>query len=463
MHVHTVLVSLFLAASAGASTSEGEEKSPATPPPYAFLRSAEDWSGFEGQGPWESKHLDLNADGSIWISFGARMEARLESWNDFGFAPTNNDDFLLWRMLTHADLHVGDSFRLFAEVKSALTTDRDLPGGRRTLDRDVFALQQLFFDATVPLVGGATLTVRPGRQALLFGVQRLVSPLPWGNTLRAWDGVTAAFRNGPWTVTGLLTAFAPVDQEKFNETDEDQLLYGIYASHTDPETKAQTELYWLGNTRPVSGNATIGDAQRQTFGGRRKEALGDFDYEVEGAVQTGQVASRDVLAGFAAAQLGWKPTGRDGRTRVFVGGDWGSGDSSPGGSVNTFDQLYPLGHAYLGFADIIARQNVVAASAGGSCRLWQGASVGVTGFSFWLDDRSDALYAVNGAVGRGAPAGGFNRSHVGYEFDVLLRQKIGRHAGLYVGYSHVFAGSVIRSSGPDDDIDFFYVGTALTW
>jgi len=442
----------------------GDEEPPATPPQYSFLRPNEDWGDFESSGIWSTKHFDLNDDGSIWASFGARMESRFESWNDFGFGPANNDDFLLWRTLAHLDVHVGDSFRVFTELKSALVTDRNLPGGRRTLDRDVFALQQLFFDATVPLVGDATLTVRPGRQSLLFGAQRIISPLPWGNTLRTWDGVTAKYRSGPWKVSGLFTAFAPVDQEKFNETDEDQLLYGLYANHTAPETKAQTEVYWIGNTRaPNAMNPNIGDAQRQTFGGRRKESLGAFDYEVEGGVQVGEVGSREVLAGFGAAQLGWKPAGRDGGTRVFVGGDWGSGDSSPGGSVNTFDQLYPLGHAYLGFADIIARQNVVAASLGASQKVWKGATIGVTGLSFWLDDRSDALYAVNGAVGRGAPAGGFNRSHVGYEADVLLRQRVGRHAGFYVGYSHVFSGSVIRSSGPADDIDFFYVGASLTW
>ena len=37
----------------------------------------------------------------------------------------------------------------------------------------------------------------------------------------------------------------------------------------------------------------------------------------------------------------------------------GSGDDEPGGDVETFNQLFPLGHAYFGYIDLIGRQNAL--------------------------------------------------------------------------------------------------------
>ncbi|MFQ5445246.1 MAG: alginate export family protein, partial [Nitrospinales bacterium] len=82
---------------------------------------------------------------------------------------------------------------MFVEGKSALSEGRDLPGGRRTIDVDTIALQQAFIDFRFHLPRQTTLTLRPGRQALGFGKERLVSILPWGNTLRAWDGISGIY------------------------------------------------------------------------------------------------------------------------------------------------------------------------------------------------------------------------------------------------------------------------------
>ena len=65
---------------------------------------------------------------------------------------------------------MGSNFRIFAEVKTANSTNRDLPGGKRPLDVDTLALQQAFFDYKIDKS-----RFRIGRQALSFGKQRLVS------------------------------------------------------------------------------------------------------------------------------------------------------------------------------------------------------------------------------------------------------------------------------------------------
>jgi Alginate export len=465
-----LLFAVAPAAPAGAQAPAAGQAAAKKPerPPYVFLQNREDWSTFQpGDDLFDPiKHVKLNDSGSAWVSFGGRGEARFESWNNFNFgappAANHNDTFVLSRLLVHGDLHLGERFRLYAEGKTAQSTDRDLVGGRRTLDMDTLDLQQLFVDVVIPTGDDSKLVLRPGRQMLLYGAQRIVSPLPWGNTLRTWDGATAAWISGPWTVTGLFTAFVPVDKTDFNQRDDDELLYGVYARRAAAKTEG-LELYALGSTREnVTFNGTTGDSDRYTFGLRDWGPIGKvFDYEFEGALQYGEVGSHNVQAGFASAELGWKPDGAAWSPRYFLGLDYATGDDSTGGSVQTFDQLYPLGHAYFGFIDAIGRQNVAATTLGGTWKPAPKTGLRLTGQSFWLADTNDAIYNAGGGITR-AP-GSFDHNHIGYEVDLLATQSFGLHLEGYTGYSHFFAGQALSDSGPDDDVDFFYLGLKYTF
>ncbi len=435
-------------------------------PAFGFLRWSEDWSRFTGgdEALDPIKHVQLDDAGDIWASFGFRAEARLEAWDDFAFDPpvSNDDTFTVSRLLAHADVHFGDDVRVFVEGKTAQASDRDLPGGRRALDADYFDLQQLFVDARFPLGDDSSVTVRAGRQSVSFGAQRLVSPLPWGNTLRTWEGLSAIARCGPWTATALLLGYVPVDGSEFNHRDDDELLLGVYA--TRPlAAGGGLDIYALGNTRDdVSVNGTNGDAERLTLGVRTwgKFERG-FDYEAEGAWQTGDVDSADVSAGFLTATLGWRPTNQTCKRRHWVGFDWASGDGSPGGRVGTFDQLYPLGHAFFGFMDFIGRQNILSIHTGVSAQPTDRLTLSATALEFWLEDQDDALYNAGGGVLR-AP-GSFDSSNVGAELDLMARWKHDAHLSFYGGYSHFFPGAALADSGPDEDVDFAYVGLQLTY
>jgi len=58
--------------------------------------------------------------------------------------------------------------RDFVEGKSALATDRSLPGGKCTLDVDTLHLESLFVDGRIPISDEASLTLRPGWQQRQF-------------------------------------------------------------------------------------------------------------------------------------------------------------------------------------------------------------------------------------------------------------------------------------------------------
>jgi hypothetical protein len=440
-------------------------------PAYTFVRHNEDWSVLRDGSPadhdfWDPiKFVSLGESGDVWMSFGGHLRARWEVWRNFNFgdAPTDSDDFLVYRGSFHADLHVHRGFRAFVEVMSAYSSDRQLPGGNRSVDRDPFALQQAFFDLSTGLGEGGTGTLRVGRQEYQLGKQRLVSPLPWANALRRWDGVTAVYKAGGWTATGFGSYFAPTLSDGFNKTDTDRPFWGVYAAGKAGASPG-FDVYYLGYGRKPAPtwNGTTGDETRHTLGARVFGKAGSgWDYDAELAYQFGSVGSGNVSAymigsevGYTIKSAGWSP-------RFLVGFDAGSGDDEVGGDVQTFNQLYPLGHAYLGHADLVGRQNILAPSLGLTVRPGKSTTLAARGFGFWRQSDQHGVYNVGGGLFRAGDLG--TSKAIASEIDIWASHKLGRHTTLSGGYSHVFAGDFIRESGSAEDINFFYAQVQYTF
>jgi len=146
--------------------------------------------------------------------------------------------------------------------------------------------------------------------------------------------------------------------------------------------------------------------------------------------------------------------------RLHVGFDYASGDdSNDDGDVETFNQLFPLGHAFFGYVDAVGRQNMIDLGAGVSLKPADRLTVALVDHNFWRAD--DALYNAAGGVVRAGALG--SSSEVGNELDLTVKYALDRHAMVLLGYSHLFAGDFIEESGPDDDIDFAYVSVQYTF
>ncbi len=86
----------------------------------------------------------------------------------------------------------------------------------------------------------------------------------------------------------------------------------------------------------------------------------------------------------------------------------------------------------------------------------KGVKTWVQFYSFWLNEKTDALYNAGGAAIRRDATGG-SGSYVGSEIDVAVKWQIDRHSAVLAGYSHFWPGGFITSSGAGRDIDFVYV------
>ncbi len=474
VRLSTQLPLLLVVMCAAGVTTYAQPTDPAAPqrPAYQTLRFDEDWSALAG-GPLADddvfdpiKYMPLTDDGLVWASFGGQARLRFENWNDFGFGGGGGDDaaYLLTRLRLHGDLHVADTLRVFVEGISALSTDDSGAGpGLRTLDVDEIDLLNGFVDLNLPLdvvSEGARFTFRGGRQELLLGRQRLISPLDWANTRRTFDGLSVIAAVNDWTITGFWVRPAPVRKYDFNDALGNSDLFGLYAAGLCPTTGVGLDAYYIGLDRvagqiPGGGfNGSVGHETRHTLGTRVHGKCVDdaIDYDLEGAYQFGQIGSADISAYMLAAETGYTFADVRMAPRLSIGVDYASGDHAAGGDVETFNQLFPLGHAYLGWIDAVGRQNIIDLSPALTLKPLDKMTVQCVGHLFWLADDSDALYNAGGA----ARAVGTGSNEVGAEIDLLVKYAFDRHTTAILGYSHFFAGDYVAQSGSSGDVDFFY-------
>lgn len=387
----------------------------------------------------------------------AELRTRAEGWSDFGFVDEQDDSFVLGRLLVATDVRVGRYFRAFIRARSAVSTDRDLPGGRRRIDADDLDLQDAFLDIIFPLADQATLTLRGGRQGLLFGKQRLVSPLDWANTQRTFDGVSAILSTGSLKFHGFWTRPVTVRKKKFNESSGRTEFFGLYATDSLRAAAIGVDAYWLFVDRDSAAvNGTRGHERRHTIGARvggSPRSTGLF-FDAETAYQFGSLGGENISAFMLTTEVG-VGFALPAKPRLRAGFDFATGDGSPGGSAGTFDQLFPLVHAFLGFADVAGRRNVVDLRAGTDVRPTGRLSLGLTAHHLRRARAADALYSVGGAVVRLPQAG--TSTALGNELDLTARYRLGPYLSGLFGYSHFFTGRFIEESGPHRDLDFFYL------
>ena len=450
------------------------------PPAYTPVRWNENYSYLKDpaarKDPFDPiKYIPLNDEGDIYLSLGGQARYRYEWFENatFGAGPQDKDGYHLLRTTAHADLHLGRNVRFFVQGISALATDRT-GGDRPGIDQNDIDIHQAFGDFVVPFDGGGSLTLRGGRQNLLYGAQRLISPLDWTNTRRTFDGgkvSLAAPKNN--TLDFFYVSPVVVDDSSLDSFNDNVAFAGLYDTLMLPEvfkgagTRVEAYLLYLDNFTATFAEG-LDDEKRYTVGGRFYTNPKPWDFDVEAAYQFGEFGDGDISAWMFATEAGYTLADVPLTPRPFIGLDIASGDDDPtDGDLETCNQLFPLGHAYFGYIDAIGRQNIIDVHPGIEITLLaekrniKKLSLRVDYHLFWRQSEDDAVYNVAGGILRGD--GGSDARYVGSELDLLLNWQIDRHLSAYFGYSHFFAGDFIEETGASDDIDFVYGALQFTF
>jgi hypothetical protein len=146
--------------------------------------------------------------------------------------------------------------------------------------------------------------------------------------------------------------------------------------------------------------------------------------------------------------------------------DYASGTSDPNGAkVNTFNDIYPFGHYYMGWADLVARRNIHDVNAHLFLYPNQWTTLWLQYHRFWLAEGRDALYNAGGVPIRRDPTGQSGQD-VGDEIDIVLNFHLTSYADFLFGYSRLFGGGFLEgASGPNaaEDADVLFMMYQQKW
>ena len=453
-----MLLSLSILLSLTSSYSVAAAEPAQAGPAFKNLRYDEDFSYLGGteesylKDPWDSiKWIPVGND---WhLTLGGQARLRFESETDKGFGGTSpsHDAFLLQRYFLHADLKHDSGVRFFLQGKFAHINERDIDSGWAGFE-DHADIHQAFAD--MPL--GST-TLRVGRQELQYGGQRLISPLDWGNIRRAFEGVKMLGETPNWRWD--VFAVRPIinGRRNLDESDEQKDFYGLYTTWKGSKALS-ADFYALllkDNNRTTNSNSRTGRRTVYSIGNRLHGRCGSWDYETEAAAQFGTYAGDRIRAwmatagaGYTFADVSWKP-------RIGLLYDYASGDSNPSDAIHgTFNQLFPLGHAYFGYLDRVGRQNIHAIKAQLKVKPTPKLTAWGDFHTFLADQDRDALYGANGVPIRSGGAGG--SSFFGHELDMTMKYALNKHTKILAGWAHFFPGGFIKRTGTSEDADFLY-------
>lgn len=411
---------------------------------FRYLDSVPD----EERLPYERlKRIHLGEDflfstgGAAWYRYTIEINSRLTE---------RNNDYTLGRIRTYGDLWYRDQVRVYAEFIAANRWGGELPALPIDVDRadmlNLFAEVKLFDFQNRPVY------VRGGRQEVLLGSQRLLSPLPWANVRRNFDGVRVFRQGEKFDVDAFWLEPVRPNPSRFDSTNSDRQLAGTWLTWR-PQKGHFFDLFYLysSNSAAVTQQGiSIAPSRFSTLGTRYAGDRDNWLWDVEAALQLGQRGSADLVAGMATAGAGyhfadalWNPT-------LWVYYDYASGDSSPNaGRFNTFNQLYPFGHYYLGWADIAGRQNIQDFNLHLGFYPVKWVTAWLQYHHFWLANARDALYNAGGVAIRRDPTGAAG-NNVGDEFDFVLNFHLTVQSDFFVAYAQVFEGSYLqKTSGPN--------------
>ena len=401
------------------------------------------WCGW-----WLGDNLKRNCLGD-WgvLDIGGQYRARLHNERNMrGLGLTgNDDDFLLHRTRLFGNLEVGQRLRFYAEYIDAESNYENLPP--RPIEVNRSDMQNLFVDGKLWEADRGDLWLRFGRQELLNGNQRLISPLDWANTRRTFEGIKAFWKGENWDLDAFWTNPVVVDPVHFDAPDQSQEFSGLYATWKGCANRT-VDLYAI---RYIETEGTT--FRFNTFGARWLGSEDAWLWELEGAYQDGNFDGEDHVAGFYVLGGGRKLESLPWSPILWLYYDWSSGDET---ISNGFHHLFPLGHKYMGWMDLFGRRNIEDFNIHLTMKPAENLTFQLWHHIFWRQDGDDVPYNITMTPFVTNPAGS---QYLGQELDLLFTWAFHPRQELMFGYSHFWHGS-FYDTNPNvpfsGDADFFY-------
>jgi hypothetical protein len=448
--------------------------------------------GLVASGPAFAK-MDVDA-----LTIGGEARIRYEIRNNTGLnsSGSGNESAAQQRIRVNVGYDLTPDVTFFAQIQDVRIYGSEGPFGvTAAANSGIFAvssqnqngtgidLHQGYIQVKNLLVPGLSLKV--GRQEIMYGDQRLIGNFGWSQVGIAFDAAKLMYSTNLvdvdlfWArifdnqVAAACTAGAgnncsgiifPGNTAKGTQN---QNLYGAYVTlKVVPNWTIEPYYFLLQDTRPVGTTGVANafstvpqapDQTRSTLGGRingrQGIAGGALDATGELAWQFGGMASGNAGQNHDLHINAWAGAFRAGytfepvpmRPRVGIEIDYGSGSSCKAtcGKNNTFDNLFPTNHFKFGAMDLGSWKNMVTYQAVVDVKPDAVSKFQVNFAILRLANHLDNWYRAAQVV-YGATAATNTSSSIGRELDVHYYRTIKEKFKFEIGAGHFWAGSYLN-------------------
>lgn len=334
-------------------------------PAFKQLRYDEDYRFLENDSSssWykriKFRHLAKNK--KTYLSFGGDIRYQYQWFKNenWGKSLPDNDGFILTRYLAHADLHAGKSFRVFIQLQSSLANGKEETPS--PVDEDQLDLHQFFIDVAFPLHRSRTLTLRIGRQELLYGSQRLVAVRDGPNNRQSFDAVRLIYNNNNNSRADIFFShFVRAQQKIFDDGfNKNTKFWGGYIVKNKIPFLGNADLYYFGLWRSnAKFDDGTGEELRHSIGSRVWGSSFNWRYDIESLYQLGEFSDKKIKAWTFSVNGGYKFKNIKFQPEAGIKTELISGDAAYGDNkLQTFNPLFPRG-GYFGLVSLIGPANL---------------------------------------------------------------------------------------------------------
>ena len=421
----------------------------------SFSASAAQQPPTPGAGPWSTPALS-HVPVPSWLAISGELRTRLESRSGLGYRSDASDGYGLVRMRINLDLRPLRTVRVSFQGQDARAPG--MAGAASGVFRDPFDVRQAYVRFGAPENPPVAVTV--GRQLLSYVDQRLIGALDWTNTSRAFDAAKVEMRTR-WLDLDVWGASVVQNDpaRSVNRSDMDNGFHGAYARVRTGIDALVVEPFLLWRTYAAVGTVPEGD--RYSAGMRLVGRIRRLESALVVIEQWGERGADDIAARAVLASAAY-PIAAPWTPRIYAEYNYASGDGTPGdGTLEAFDDMYPTGHLYYGYNDLVGLRNLHNVRVGASVVPWRRLTLAIDVHTFRLATPDDHLYNAAGVATVTVPAGGAAHGSVGREVDVSFTLPVAQTLSFSGGVGRLFAGPFLEAHSPGADNTFVHAQLAM--
>ena len=369
-------------------------------------RHTEDWSHLDDPskrtGHWTEKfkYIPLSSDGLSYLTMGLEARVRYEGFRNPNWGSRPDDSYVWHRFMPYADLHFSNVRMFIQPVFSAISgTDRPLS----PVDTSGTDALQAFLEVDLQVAEDASLSVSAGRKVFSLGAGRFIDSRYGPNILQPFDGADVAFSAEGRQLRMLY--FRPVNTRAGDMNDRSsttQAVWGVYATQWLDRSRVNgVDVYYLGfRDSDARVDQGAGHLIAHTIGSRLFGKRGNWSWNVEGAVQRGSFADKQVQAFGVGSEVSYRLSSSTLKPMLAFTLDYASGDRDlADDKLGTMNPLFPRGQYFVTQSPVGPR-NLIHVRSSLTVYPEERLAISINGGGYWRASTRDGIYNMPGFLER---------------------------------------------------------------